>query len=140
MIELNTEQRRFLRALAHHLKPTVMIGNQGLTESVMRELARNLDAHELIKVRVLGDERETRVALMTEICEHLECAPVQHIGKLLLLYRPGAEPKIELPVGKKKALPAAKAPKVETKPKIEVRIDKGRPGGNRRRQMGNRQR
>ena len=140
MIELNTEQRRFLRALAHHLKPTVMIGNQGLTESVMRELARNLDAHELIKVRVLGDERETRVALMTEICEHLECAPVQHIGKLLLLYRPGAEPKIELPVGKKKALPATKVAKVEAKPKVEVRIDKGRPGGNRRRQMGNRQR
>ncbi len=140
MIELNTEQRRFLRALAHHLKPTVMIGNQGLTESVMRELARNLDAHELIKVRVLGDEREARIALMTEICEHLECAPVQHIGKLLLLYRPGAEPKIELPVGKKKPLPASKIAKVEAKPKIEVRIDKGRPGGNRRRQAGNRQR
>ena len=90
--------------------------------------------------RVLGDERETRITLMTEICEHLECAPVQHIGKLLLLYRPGAEPKIELPVGKKKPLPTAKVAKVEAKPKVEVRIDKGRPGGNRRRQMGNRQR
>lgn len=137
MIELNTEQRRFLRALAHHLKPTVMIGNQGLTESVMRELARNLDAHELIKVRVQGDEREQRVALMTEICDHLECAPVQHIGKLLLLYRPGAEPKIELPIGKqKRTAPAAALAKTPSKPKVEVKVDKGRPGGNRRRQLG----
>lgn len=139
MIELTTDQRRFLRAEAHHLNPTVMIGTQGLTEAVIRELARSLDAHELVKIRVLGDDREVRIALMDEICAQLDCAPVQHIGKLLIVYRPGTEPKIELPIGKKKAAkPVAAEPKTTPKTKPEVKIDMGRPGGNRRRRLGKR--
>jgi putative YhbY family RNA-binding protein len=68
-----------------------MIGESGLTESVMKEIAASLDAHGLIKVRVFGDDREARVAMYEQICEELDCAPIQHIGKLLVLYRPKKE-------------------------------------------------
>lgn len=103
MIELTPDQRRHLKSLAHHLNPVVMIGNNGLTDAVIREIAANLDAHELIKIRVLGDDRELREQYLQQICADLDAAPVQHIGKLLLVYRPGNEDKrkIVLPKAKK---------------------------------------
>jgi RNA-binding protein len=88
MIKLTTAERAALRAEAHGLNPVVMIGEAGLTESVMKEIASSLDAHGLIKVRVFGDDREARVAMYEQICADLEAAPVQHIGKLLVMYRP----------------------------------------------------
>lgn len=97
MRELSVEQRKYLKALAHSLKPVVMIGAQGLSESVVRETGHALAAHELIKVRVLGDDRAAREAWFSELCEALNAAPVQHIGKLLLLYKPAEKPKIKLP-------------------------------------------
>lgn len=103
MIELTSDQRRYLKGLAHHLNPVVMIGNNGLTDAVIREIAVNLDAHELIKIRVLGDDRELREQFLQQICTDLGAAPVQHIGKLLLIYRQGNEEKrrIVLPKTKK---------------------------------------
>ncbi len=103
MLQLSADQCRHLRSLAHHLNPVVMIGNNGLTESVMREIAINLDAHELIKIRILGDDREARVQFMEQICAELEACPVQHLGKLLLIFRPSNtdKPKILLPKQKK---------------------------------------
>ncbi len=95
--ELTTEQRKFLRARAHSLKPVVMIGAEGLTEAVTQEAERALAAHELIKIRVLGGDREAREAYLTELCATLGASPVQHIGKLLLLYRPADKPGIQLP-------------------------------------------
>ena len=68
-----------------------MIGEAGLTEAVMKEISSSLDAHGLIKVRVFGDDREARIAIYEQVCEELEAAPVQHIGKLLVLYRPKKE-------------------------------------------------
>ncbi|WP_047393194.1 ribosome assembly RNA-binding protein YhbY [Chitinibacter sp. ZOR0017] len=105
MLELTPDQCRHLRSLAHHLNPVVMIGNNGLTDAVMREIAVNLDAHELIKVRVLGDDREARKQYMEQICADLGAAPVQLLGKLLLIYRPSNtdKPKILLPKARKKA-------------------------------------
>lgn len=97
MLELTPVQRKFLRAEAHTLKPVVMIGNSGLSESVLKEIASSLAAHELIKVRVLNDNREERDAWLQSICEQLDCAPVQHIGKLLLIYKPSEKGKIVLP-------------------------------------------
>ncbi len=97
MKPLNLAQRKFLKSAAHHLKPVVMIGSQGLTEAVMQEASRALAAHELIKIRVLGDDRDAREAYLAELCAALNAAPVQHIGKLLLLYRPADKPKIQLP-------------------------------------------
>ncbi|ACO75881.1 ribosome assembly RNA-binding protein YhbY [Laribacter hongkongensis] len=104
-IELTPEQRQYLKGLAHALNPVVMIGNNGLSDSVIREIAVNLDAHELIKVRVHGDDREVRAALYGQICDDLDAAPVQMIGKLLVIYRPSDKQRISLPSGRKK--PAA---------------------------------
>jgi RNA-binding protein len=97
MRELSVEQRKYLKGLAHSLKPVVMIGAQGLTEAVIREAGRAIAAHELIKVRVLGDDRAARETCLQELCEALDAAPVQHIGKLLLLYKPAEKPKLQLP-------------------------------------------
>ena len=91
MLKLTPAERSALRAEAHGLNPVVMIGEAGLTESVMKEIAASLDAHGLIKVRVFGDDREARVAMYEQICTELDAAPVQHIGKLLVLYRPKVE-------------------------------------------------
>ena len=87
-IALTPADRKALRARAHHLDPVVMIGDGGLSRAVLAEADRALGAHELIKIRVLGDDRAQRQALLTEICSALGCAPVQSIGKLLVVYRP----------------------------------------------------
>lgn len=97
MFQLTPEQRKFLKAQGHVLKPVVMIGNAGLTAAVTQEAERAIKAHELIKVRVLGDDREAREAWFMQLCEALGAAPVQHIGKLLLLYRPADKPRLTLP-------------------------------------------
>jgi RNA-binding protein len=97
MLQLNPEQRKFLKAQSHSLKPVVMIGNGGLSAAVINEADRALSAHELIKVRVLGDDREARETWFTEMCAALGAAPVQHIGKLLVLYRPAEKPRLVLP-------------------------------------------
>jgi RNA-binding protein len=97
MLELTPEQRKYLKAQGHSLKPVVMIGNAGLSEAVVQETDRALLAHELIKVRVLGDDRAAREAWFMELCEALDAAPVQHIGKLLLIYRASDKAKIKLP-------------------------------------------
>ena len=87
MTELAPAQRRALRAAAHHLNPVVSISQKGLTPSVLAEIDRCLKAHELIKLRLYGIEREDREALLAEICGALNCAAVQHIGNLLVLWR-----------------------------------------------------
>ena len=91
MQKLTPVERSALRAEAHGLKPVVIIGEAGLTPAVMKEIAASLDSHGLIKVRVFGDDREARVAIYDTICEELDAAPVQHIGKLLVIYRPKVE-------------------------------------------------
>jgi putative YhbY family RNA-binding protein len=91
MLNLTPVERSALRAEAHGLKPIVMIGEAGLTPSVMKEIELGLDSHGLIKVRVFGDDREARIEMYESICAQLDAAPVQHIGKLLVLYRPKKE-------------------------------------------------
>ncbi len=88
MIELTPTERRALRAAAHHLNPVVSISQKGLTPGVLAEIDRSLKAHELIKLRLYGIERDDRETLCSEICTGLECALVQHIGNLLVLWRP----------------------------------------------------
>jgi RNA-binding protein len=87
ILELTSAQRRSLRARAHALHPVVMVGDDGLTATVLQEIDRSLDSHELIKIRVFSDEHETRASLMQEICNTLAAAAVQHIGKILVVYR-----------------------------------------------------
>jgi putative YhbY family RNA-binding protein len=90
-IQLTTAERRAFRADAHHLDPVVMIGGDGLTPAVIKETDAALKAHGLIKVRVLGDDRTAREAIFTQLCDQLDAAPIQHIGKLLVLWRPMPE-------------------------------------------------
>lgn len=87
-IVLERDLRLRLRAQAHHLDPVVLLGANGLTDAVIKEIDRELTAHELIKVRVPSDDREEREAIYAEVAEKLGCARVQMIGKLLVLWRP----------------------------------------------------
>jgi len=91
MLKLTPAQRSALRSDAHALHPVVIIGEAGLTPSVLKEIDASLNAHGLIKVRVFGDDREERIGIYEAICEKLGAAPIQHIGKLLVLYRPKKE-------------------------------------------------
>lgn len=84
---LTKEQRLELKSQAHHLQPVVIIGQKGLTEAVIQETNTALRAHELIKVRVFGDDRVQRVAIGDALCASTGAQLVQHIGKLLILYR-----------------------------------------------------
>ena len=88
MLTLTVLQRQNLKARAHPLKPIVMIGNAGLSPSVLAEIARALKSHELIKIRVMNDDRDARATMMEEICTQLNAAPVQRIGKILVVYQP----------------------------------------------------
>jgi putative YhbY family RNA-binding protein len=65
---VNSKQISYLRGLAHNLNPVVMISNKGLSEAVLKEINLNLDAHELIKIKVAGDDRELRAQLLVDIC------------------------------------------------------------------------
>lgn len=87
-IQLTPAQRKEHRSLAHHLDPVVMVGSDGLTDPVKKEISGALDAHGLIKVRVFSDDRVAREAMFQALTEELGAAPIQHIGKLLVLWRP----------------------------------------------------
>ncbi|WP_051919407.1 ribosome assembly RNA-binding protein YhbY [Basilea psittacipulmonis] len=91
ILEIDSKKRSELKATAHSLKPVVLIGDAGLTPSVLKEVDTNLTAHGLIKVRVAGDEREARIEILNEICESLSAAKVALLGKILILYRPKPE-------------------------------------------------
>jgi putative YhbY family RNA-binding protein len=105
MLSLTVLQRKNLKARAHPLKPTVMIGNAGLTATVLEEIARALKSHELIKIRVMNDDREARATILEEICSQLNAGAVQHIGKILVVYQPQEE-----------EIPLKKIPKSKGKP------------------------
>ena len=87
-IQLTPAQRKAHRAEAHHIDPVVMIGGDGLTPAVQKEVDAALNAHGLIKVRVFSDERATRETIFNTLADALAAAPIQHIGKLLVLWRP----------------------------------------------------
>jgi RNA-binding protein len=96
---LTPEQRRRLRARAHALDPVVMIGQSGLSATVLQEIERALKSHELIKIRVSGAERGEREHLLEAVCRATAAEPVQHIGRILVVHRenpelrkPAAEP------------------------------------------------
>lgn len=87
MNELSPAQRREFRAAAHHLNPVVAISGNGLTPAVLAEIENSLQAHELIKIKVHGTERDQRESLMTEVCTTLKASAVQHIGNILVVWR-----------------------------------------------------
>ena len=87
-LQLTPAERKEKRGEAHHLDPVVVIGTEGLTPAVLKEADAALKAHGLIKVRVFSDSREDREAALVQLADQLGAAPVQHIGKLLVLWRP----------------------------------------------------
>ena len=87
-IQLTPAERKEHRSSAHHLDPVVMIGGEGLTPAVSKEIDHALNAHGLIKVRVFSDDRPAREAMLQTLADTLGAAPIQHIGKLLVLWRP----------------------------------------------------
>ncbi len=87
-IELTPAERKLHKAEAHHLNPVVQIGGDGLTPAVVKEADAALKAHGLIKIRVFSDDREERASLLDRLADELNAAPIQHIGKLLVLWRP----------------------------------------------------
>lgn len=91
MLQLSPVERRSLRARAHGLQPVVSISQNGLTDGVLKEIDASLKAHELIKIRVYNDDREERESFLGTICAELGAAPVQHIGKLLVVWRPAPD-------------------------------------------------
>jgi RNA-binding protein len=119
--EITTVERRALRAAAHSLQPVVAISQKGLSAGVLNEIDASLKSHELIKVKVHGIERDDRAALLTEICATLRCAPVQHIGNILILWRKNPE----------KAAPAPAKPRRAAKPRTKKQaaaaLEKHRP-------------
>ena len=98
MKSLTAAQRQYLRSLAHTRQPVVMIGNNGLSASVLKEIELALNAHELIKIKAASNELETRRTWLAEICAGTGASPVQQIGKILVIYRAASKPVIILPV------------------------------------------
>ena len=90
-VSLTTRERAHLKARAHKLEPTVFVGHHGVTPAVITEVDRALTAHELIKVKVLDDDREAREAIANRLCAGTDAAPVQRVGKVLVLWRPKPE-------------------------------------------------
>jgi RNA-binding protein len=96
-MQLSNKQKQYLKSLAHNLKPVVLLGANGLTEGVMAEIEIALAHHELIKVKIPTDDRETKQLIADTIVAQSQTVKVQVIGKTLVLYKPAEEPTIVLP-------------------------------------------
>jgi RNA-binding protein len=96
-MSLTIAQIKYLKALAHHRKPVVTVGAAGLTAPVLAEVRIALKAHELVKIKLPALERGERDAMLGQICRDTEAEPVQHIGRMGVIYRRAEKPKIQLP-------------------------------------------
>ena len=140
-MELTPARRRALRAKAHHLDPVVSIGNQGLTPAVLHEIDVNLLAHELVKLRVHSDDRNEREQVLARVCNELDAAPVQHLGKVLIVYRERKDEEAPAPVvrhapaKRKSSSGAGKATTARSTPRERKRgaaAEAGAPSGKAR--------
>ena len=96
-MNLNKKQIQYLKGLAHSLKPVVMLGNNGLTEAVVAEIDYSLNHHELIKIKIPTDDRETKALIFEAIVRETGATKLQTIGHTIVLYRQSPEKKIQLP-------------------------------------------
>jgi RNA-binding protein len=96
-MSLNKKQIQYLKGVAHSLKPIVLLGSNGLTEAVVAEIDYALNHHELIKVKIPTDDRETKGLIVEAICRETKATKVQVIGKTLVIYRESPEKKIRIP-------------------------------------------
>ncbi len=93
---LTNEQKKHYKSIGHHLKPVLIVSENGLTEGVQAELDRALNDHELIKVQLRIADRDDRHALIDELCQIGRCELVQAIGKMALIYRKNPKPNKQL--------------------------------------------
>lgn len=126
---LERNERLRLRADAHHLNPVVLIGEKGMTPAVMKEIARALDNHGLVKVHVAGDDREEREEIYHTVADELGAARIQAIGKMLVFFRPPVEKEqqekeLGLSLLRAKAEPGARGIKKPTEKKKKVALGK----------------
>jgi len=96
-MNLNKKQIQHLKGLAHHLKPVILLGSNGLTEAVVAEIDYALNHHELIKIKIPTEDRETKALIVEAICRETNAIKVQVIGKTLIVYRQSEEKKIHIP-------------------------------------------
>lgn len=94
---LKPKQRKFLKGLAHHLHPVAYVGNQGVTPAVLREIDRDLNDHELIKVKIACDDQSGLTEFRDLIMQDIKAEVVQTIGHIVVLYRSAEQPKIKFP-------------------------------------------
>lgn len=113
---LTSAERKALKARAHRLDPILQIGGKGVTDALIAEIGRALDAHELIKVRAAAMERDEREAALATICGRLGADPVQHIGKILVLHRVRPEGSEESEAAAEADPPGAPAKRAGGKP------------------------
>ncbi len=90
---MTPQKRSQLRARAHALDPVVILGQSGLSAAVLAEVERALKSHELIKIRATGAERDERESILEQVCRATGAEPVQHIGKILVVYRENPGPR-----------------------------------------------
>jgi len=131
-LDLTPAQRKQHRSDAHHLDPVVHVGADGLSEAVVKAADAALAAHGLIKIRVLGDDREARAALLATLADRLDAAPVQHIGRLLVLWRPLPEPPDAPQTGRGAAPRIVKIVKFSKSGNHRPQVSKVRVLGNQR--------
>lgn len=98
-MSLTNKQKQFLKSKAHDLKPVILLGGNGLTEGVVAEIENALNHHELIKIKVPGEDREQKVLIMDAIIRETKAEKIQVIGKILVLFRQTEDKKIQLPRG-----------------------------------------
>lgn len=95
---LSKNQLKHLKTLTHHLKPVISIGQNGVTDNVLNELEIALNHHELVKIKIAGEDRDTRQLIIQQLCEQTSAEKIQVIGKTLTLFRRNTKkPKIDLP-------------------------------------------
>lgn len=91
MATLSIQERKRLRQIGHALNPVVMVGDSGLTDSVIEEAVRALTDHELIKIKVAGEDRDARAEVIDALAQATQAEVVQKIGKIALLYKKAAK-------------------------------------------------
>lgn len=98
MTTLNKTQLKYLKGLGHHLNPVILVGAQGITDNLLAELDKALSHHELIKIKIANDDRDSRRAMNDEILKASKAVLVGAIGKTFILYRANPkDPKVALP-------------------------------------------
>ena len=97
-MKISETQKKHLRGLGHKLKPLIIVGDGGLTDSVYNEFDSTLSHHELIKVRVRMGDRQARDELIAELCRRSGAGLITRIGNIALVFRRNDEkPRIKLP-------------------------------------------